>query len=93
MKTFADFIIEAKKQTEKPDYNQVYADKVASVRERHNDYIKSHRDRLRQNLERRQEAENRKKEEEKENQEYIQHIKGLKKEIRQQVKREYGIKD
>ncbi len=93
MKTFADFIVEAKKQTKKPDYKQVYADKVASVRERHNDYIKSHKDRVRRSLEKRQEAENRKKEEEKENQEYISHIEGIKKEIKQQVKREYGIKD
>ena len=91
MKTFADFIAEAKKS--KSDYSKVYAAKVAAVRDRQNNFVKTQKDKIQQQLQRRQEAENRKKEEEKENQEYISHIKDLKKEIKREVKKEYGIND
>ncbi len=91
MKTFADFIAEAKKN--KSDYSKIYAAKVAAVRERQNNFVNSQKQRTKQHLEREQEAKNRKKEEEEENQEYIKHIKDLKKEIKREVKREYGIDD
>ena len=91
MKTFADFILEAKQS--KSDYSKVYAAKVAAVRERQNNFVKSQKEKIQQRLQRQQEAENRKKEEEKENQEYIKHIKDLKKEIKRDVKKEYGIND
>lgn len=95
MKTFADFLIEAKTKSKsrKSDYDRVYAEKVAAARDRQSNYVKSHKERTQQRIQQQQQAENRKKEEEKENQEYISHIKDLKKEIKREVKREYGIKD
>ena len=65
MKTFADFIAEAKKS--KSDYSKSYAAKVSAVRDRQHNFVKAQKDRTQQQLQRRQEAENRKKEEEKEN--------------------------
>ena len=91
MKTFADFLIEAKKN--KSDYSKVYAAKVSAARESQQNRVNSYREKKRQRIQAQQEAENRKKEEEQENQEYISHIKDLKKEIKREVKREYGIKD
>jgi len=93
MKTFADFLIEAKSKSKSSDYNKVYAAKVSAVRERQNNFVKSQKEKIQKHLQRQQDAENRKKEEEKENQEYISHIKDLKKEIKGEVKREYGIDD
>jgi hypothetical protein len=91
MKTFADFLTEAK--TRKSNYAKVYAAKVAAERERQQKYVQSHKDRIKQNLQKHQEAEARRKEEEEENKEYIKHIDNLKSEIRDKVKKEYGIRD
>ena len=92
MKTFADFITEAKKQVEKPNYSEKYAKKVEALKTRQSEYAKAHKDRLQQKMQKRKEIEDRNKEEEKENQEYISHIDNLKKEIRREIKNEYGIK-
>lgn len=50
MKTFADFIAEAAvrkpKAPQAPNYNKVYAAKVAAVKKRQGDYVKAHRDKV-----------------------------------------------
>ncbi len=91
MKTFADFIAEAKKN--KSDYSKTYAAKVSAARESQQKHIQSHRDKVNQHLEKERESSERKEEEEKENQEYIKHIDDLKKEIKAELKQKYGIKN
>jgi hypothetical protein len=91
MKTFADFIAEAKKS--KSDYSKVYAAKVSDARERQQKHVQSHKDKIHQHLEKEKQEAERKEEEEKENQEYIKHIDSLKKEIKDDMKRQYNIKN
>ena len=95
MKRFIDFLSEAtsKKKSRSSDYKKSYAEKVASVRDNQRRKAEEYKDRVHQIHQKRQEVESRNKEEEKENQEYIKHIDNLKKEIKSQVKKEYGIKD
>ena len=83
MKTFADFLVEAKKTA----YAKVYAAKVSNVRQRQDDYVRAHKDKIKQKIQKQVEAADRKKEEENENQEYISQIEGLKKEIRKEIKK------
>jgi len=95
MKRFIDFLSEAtsKKKSRSDNYKKSYAEKVASVRDNQRRNAEEYKDRVHQMHQKREEIESRNKEEEQENKEYIKHIDDLKKEIKSQVKKEYGIED
>jgi len=93
MKTFAQSLQELE---EAKSYKKVYAAKVAAARQRQSDDIENRKKRFAQQREseqHRKEEEAEQKREEEEHKEYVKHVDQLRKDIRHEIKQEYGIKD
>ena len=93
MKTFAEFLQQLE---ESKSYRKVYAAKVQAARKRQSDDIENRKNRFlqqRESEQKRKEEEAEQHREEEEHKEYVKHVDQLKNDIRQEIKREYGIKD